>query len=345
MQSTPPLKDTDPHDVFAIESLLAAHAEKSPPLAHDPATPSVAPQVHPVAPQVHVAPQVQAAAKPQVHVAPAISVSAPTPQVEPTFRATDMRDVQVENIRPGEEIMLNGLKPAGEQPMAKWVKRLVMALLALVGAIAAAAWQHYGDQAKAMAVEWAPPFVLAALPSAAKPAVAEQPGAPAVQAAATDQAVAETSATAAPAQPEAAATAAAAPAPESAQLQSMAQDLAVMGQQVEELKATIAQLKASQAQMARDFAKAAEVKASEARPAEVRPEQNRSRVTTAAPPPRSAIAPSVRKPKPAYYPPAQAAYIPPPPPAAAPAPLPPAPPQQSMADDGAPVVRPPMPLR
>ena len=28
MQSTPTLKDTDPHDVFAIETLLHAHAEK-----------------------------------------------------------------------------------------------------------------------------------------------------------------------------------------------------------------------------------------------------------------------------------------------------------------------------
>ena len=64
MQSTPTLKDTDPHDVFAIESLLAAHAEKAPPLAHDAAAPSVAPQV-----QVAAQPQVQAAAQQQVHVA------------------------------------------------------------------------------------------------------------------------------------------------------------------------------------------------------------------------------------------------------------------------------------
>ena len=42
MQSTPTLKDTDPHDVFAIETLLHAHAEKAPTLAHDPAA---APQV------------------------------------------------------------------------------------------------------------------------------------------------------------------------------------------------------------------------------------------------------------------------------------------------------------
>src|SRR5918999_1704872 len=34
MQSTPTLKEADPHDVFAIESVLAAHAHKAPPLAH-----------------------------------------------------------------------------------------------------------------------------------------------------------------------------------------------------------------------------------------------------------------------------------------------------------------------
>ena len=128
---------------------------------------------------------------------------------------------------------------------AKWTKRVIMALLGLCGAMAAAAWQHYGDQAKAMAAEWAPPFVLAALPSATRPAVAEQPSAPATEAAATDQAAAQPAAAAAPAQPE----------PRRhrrgrsfqrnrAQLQSMAQDLATMGQQVEELKTTIAQLKA-----------------------------------------------------------------------------------------------------
>ncbi|MEH2528029.1 MULTISPECIES: hypothetical protein [unclassified Bradyrhizobium] len=343
MQS-PTLKDTDPHDVFAIETLLAAHAEKAPPLAHDPAA-------HPAAPPVDVAagPQTQPAAAPQIHVAPAISV-APTPQVEPTFRAPDVRDIRIENVRPSE-IKVDGLKPLGERPTAKWVKRIVMALLGLCGAMAAAAWQHYGDHAKAMAAEWTPPFVLAAL-SSDKPAIAEQPNAPAVQAAAADPAAAQQPVAAAPTQPEPAATAAvapsAAPSAESAQLQSMTQDLAAMGQQVEELKATIAQLKASQAQMARELAKASEGKAAEARPVE----QNvRPRVSALTPPaPRPAAPPPARKPKPAYsyspsYSPAPIAAAPaaPLPPAQAGAPLPP--PQQTMADDGAPVVRPPMPLR
>ena len=342
MQSTPTLKDTDPHDVFAIESLLHAHAEKAPPLAHDLAAPPAAPEV-------------QVAAAPQVHITPPISAGAPTLQVEPTFSTPDARDIQLENVRPSE-IKVDGLKPLGAQPMSKWVKRVVMALLGLCGATAAAAWQHYGDQATAMAAEWAPPFVLAALPSAAKPAVAEQPSAPATETAAPDQAAAQPAA--APAQP-APATTAATPAPsgESARLQSMAQDLAAMSQQVEELKTTVAQLRASQAQMARELTKASETRASEAKATEIRPAEQplRPRVSALTPPPpqRPAAPPPVRKPKPAAYsyPPAYspapiaAAPAAPLPPAQAAAPLPPAPAQQTIADDGEPVVRPPMPLR
>ena len=337
MQSTPTLKDTDPHDVFAIESLLAAHAVKAPPLAHEPAA-------FPVAPQVQVAPP--------------ISVGAPNLQVEPPLPASDALDIPLENIRSGV-INVSGLKLPGEQPTAKWVKRVVLALLGLCGALAAAAWQHYGDQATAMAAEWAPPFVLAALPSAAKPAMAEQPSAPTAETAASHQAaVQQPEAVAAPpTQPEpATAAAVVAPTAESTQLQSMARDLATMGQQVEELKTTVAQLRASQAQMTREFAKVSEAKASqvtasqvtasEAKAAEIKPaEQNpRPRVSALTPTtPRPAAPPPVRKPPVSSYSPAPLAAPAAPPQATAP--LPPAPPQQTLADDGAPVVRPPMPLR
>ena len=316
MQSTQmpkTLKETDPHDIFAIEQVLAAHANRAPPLVHDPAAQPAAPQ----APAV-----------------PEISVGAPSSQVDATYHASAASELK--DVRPGD------LKTLGDASTATWTKGVLMAALGLGGAIAAAAWQHYGDQAKAMAIGWAPPSVIAAIAPSEKPA-AEQESVPVIQAAAADQAAAQ-SAPAAPAETatpaaQAAATApvASAPSTERAQLQS---DLVAMTQQVEELKASIAQLKASQAQLIRDAAKASEAKASEAKPVE----QNlRPKITAAAapPPPRPAVAP-VRKPKPAY-PPAQAAYVPPPPPAVAPPP--PAPPPQAVADDGQPVVRPPMPLR
>jgi len=340
MQSMPTRKDTDPHDVFAIESLLHAHAEKmphaekAPPLAHDPAAPPAAPPVH---------------------IAPSIAVGAPVRQAEPQFSAPDTPDIQIgreivaENVGAGE-IKVDGLKVLEERPTAKWVRRAFMAALGLVGAIAAAGWQHYGDDAKAMAAEWTPPFLLAALPSTAKPALAEQPGTPATETAAADQAAQPATA---PVQPEPAATAAAvppAPSADTAQLQAMAQDLAAMGKQVEELKATIAQLKASQAQMARELTKASEAKASEAKVSETRPPEART-VAVAPPPAARPAPPPVRKPKPvssyspSYSPaPVAAAAAAPPPPVQI-VPPPPAPPRQTIADDGEPVVRPPMPLR
>jgi hypothetical protein len=318
MQSMKTLKEADPHDVFAIETILAARGDRAPPLAHDAVG-------HPGGPQG----------------APEISIGVPAAQIEPAFHAADVSDIPI-------EIKIDGVKSLGERPSAKWARRVVMALLGLAGATAAAAWQHYGDQAKAMAVEWAPPFVIAALAPAEKPAAAEQPNATAVraadQAAPADQPAAQLVQPAAQpvatAQPEqAAAPATTAPA-ESTQLQSMARDLAAMSQQVEELKASIAQLRASQAQTSREVAKAAEPRTSEAKPVEnVRP-----RVTAAAPPARPTAAP-VRRPTPAY-PPAQAAYVPPLPPVPAPVQSQPAPPpQQTIADDGEPIVRPPMPVR
>jgi hypothetical protein len=335
MQSTQMPKiqqEIDPHDVLAIEQALAAHAHRSPPLVHDPAAPPATPEAQVVQAPVMQAPVVQ------TQTAPEISIDTPTLQVDATYRAPAAGEMQLEDVRPGD------LKAIDDRPAAKWTKGMLMAGLGLCGAIAAAGWQHYGDQAKATALGWAPPFVISALDSSEKPATAAQEGAPVVQAAA-DQAAAQPAPPAAPVQPAAAAPAATAPSADAAQLQSMAQDLAAMGQQVEELKATIAQLKASQAQLI--AARSSEVKPPEAKVSEAKPldQSLRPKLTAAAaPPPARPAAAPVRKPKPPAYPPAQAAYIPPPPVAAA-APPPPAPPPPAIADDGQPVVRPPMPLR
>ena len=347
MQSAPNLKEADPHDIFAIESVLAAHAHKAPPIAPDPerAAPAITPQLRTTGLQAHAAPPVE--------VASPVFVGPPAPLNEPTFEVANTRELPAEHVGPGE-IRLDGLKPLGPQPTPKWAKRLFMAALGLTGAVAAAGWQHYGDTAKAMANEWVPPSVLAALSPASKTAVAEQPVAAAQQTAATDPATAPAEAAAPPAVITAAVPAGPGSAsPESAQLQSMAQDLATMNQQVEELKATIAQLKASQAQMTRELAKASEAKVSEIKAPE-------PRMAAAPPPPARPVAPPpVRKPKPpahthssSYTP----SYAPSPAPvaaaSAAPLPLvqpasppPPAPLRQTLADDGQPVVRPPMPLR
>lgn len=351
MQSAPNLKEADPHDIFAIESVLAAHAQKSPPIAPESerVAPPIAPQSRAAAPQAHAVPQIQAAAP--VFVGPS------APPADPTF---DIRDVPANDVGPAE-IKLDGLGPLGPQPTSRWAKRLFIAGLGLAGAVTAAGWQHYGDEAKAMANEWVPPSILAALSPVAK-TTAEQPAAAAEPAVATDQSGVPATAAAAPAAAVPSAVITAAPPPaaaisaEAAQLQSMAHDLATMGAQVEELKATIAQLKAGQAQMTRELAKASEAKASDAK-AEVKAPEPRV-AAVAPPPPVRPTAPPVRKPRPPAQTYSSSSYAPSysPSPAASPAatgaPLPlvqaappPAPVRQTLADDGQPVVRPPMPLR
>ena len=218
MQSMKTLKEADPHDVFAIETILAARGDRAPPLAHDAVGHPGGPTAHPGGSQA----------------APEISIGVPAGQIEPAFHAADVSDIPIENIRP-DAIKIDGIKGLGERPTAKWVRRVVMALLGLAGATAAAAWQHYGDQAKAMAVEWAPPFVIAALAPAEKPAAAEQPNVTALRAPAADQAAPTDQPAAQPvatAQPEQAAAPAIATPAESTQLQSMARDLAAISQQV-----------------------------------------------------------------------------------------------------------------
>ncbi|MCK1395820.1 hypothetical protein [Bradyrhizobium sp. 1] len=219
----------------------------------------------------------------------------------------------------------------------KWLRGAFVTFLFAGGSVAATiAWEQHGDAATQMLAEWTPALA-SLLPSASQTApVAAAQAAPPAAEASTDQ-----TATAPAAQ--AAAVPAAAPSDPAQSVQSMTRDLGLMAQQIETLKASIAELKAGQEQMAREMAKPAAPKPV----AETRPIDPRARVSALPPRPP---APPVRKPKPAVtqtympaYPPTPLA--PPPQAVAVPPPVAPVTTTQAVADDDGPVVRPPMPLR
>ncbi len=157
-------------------------------------------------------------------------------------------------------------------------------LAACIG-VAALVWQSpYGDAARQIVARLAPQLVAIALPLE-NPGLPARPSPPTVQAAAAEPALPQPVPLAQTA-PEGVAPTAAALSPELMQLlQSMARDLAALGQAIE-------QLKASQEQMARVIAKTSEAKTSEAKA----PGQN-PRAGVSAPPPRPTATPT-RKPAP-----------------------------------------------
>jgi hypothetical protein len=315
MHSTLKLRESDPHDIFAIEPepIPVAWADKV--LADikrdDGSEPSEG--IAPIQP-----PPTESSA----------AVGAAVPAVDTTFRAAAADDIRIPDIQVPSDL-------AADRPStSKWAKSAVMLIFAVCSAAAAAAWQHHGDTAKQMISAWVPSFALTSSPPAEKAGPSDIP---AVQAAAADQTPPQPAAPAQP--PQSVAPAAAAPSPDTAQLvQSMGRDLAAMGQQVEQLKASVAELKASQQAMARDVAK----------PAEVRTAVPNPRTKMSSLPPRPAAPAPARRPMPAYQPVQAAAPAPLPPPQAAPpyASPPPAPYAPQAVDQGDdPVVRPPMPLR
>lgn len=162
------------------------------------------------------------------------------PAVDTTFRATAVNDdVPVRTGSFGRRAM----------------RGAAALLLALGIGAAAVSWQTFGYAAKKALLTWAPKWAIAAsLPleklglatnSAASEQTADAAATPAAVSASSDT-VATASTPADPAAP---------PSDAAQQLQSMARDLANANQQVETLKASIAELKASQQQMARDLAK------------------------------------------------------------------------------------------
>ena len=259
----------------------------------------------------------------QTHARSDLAAGPPVPPVDTTFRPA------------AETVQILGQR--------RWIGRgavraLIGFLLAACISVAGIAWQS--DAAKKTIAKLATQLVLVASLAPEKSGPPAQPAAPAVAAADASAAAPQPTAPAQSA-PQAVAPAAAAPSADSAQLQSMARDLASAGQEIEQLKASIEQLKASQQQMSRDIAKVSEQnKASEQNP--------RPRISALPPRPAAARA---RKPMPSYPPP-QAAAAPALPPAAAPyyAPRQVEPPPQTTAPpltdpELASVPRPPMPVR
>ncbi|MDP3689542.1 hypothetical protein [Bradyrhizobium sp.] len=308
MHSTLKLRDSDPHDDFAIapDGVTAAWADKV--LADITGDARIATGSADLQGPRRQPPAVAAAA----------------PMVDTTFRAT-VTDTTADDVS----------APVAPPLTSRLAKIAFLLVFAIGSAAAAAAWRSHGDTAKQTIANWMPGFAAASPPpaeTAAPPAQTDTPAAEVVAAEQTPAPPAE-----AAAQPaESAAPAASAPSPETAQLQSMARDLAAMAQQVEQLQASIAELKASQEAASRDLAKSSESKAAETKPAARNP-----RPRTAAAPPRTATAPPHR-PLPVYAP-AQVAAQPAPPVSTLPAPPPP--PATGRTEDGEPIVRPPMPLR
>jgi hypothetical protein len=208
---------------------------------------------------------------------------------------------------------------------------------ACFGVAATLAWQSYGGTARQMIADLAPQlsWLLLSPPATSPPPgderTAEQPGPADFQAPAPQAASAQAGVVASTASETAASTVPAAPSPELQQLETMARDLAVVRQSVE-------QLAAGQEQMARDIAKL-----------QTAGQDIRRRISTL--PPTAATTP--RKPvPPPQLAPQSSAVLPPAPPQGAPqssaptapalqpapqAPYPPAPSESPL--------RPPMPVR
>jgi hypothetical protein len=230
-------------------------------------------QVRVAPPDVEITDLLRAAARPRSESGPTAasnpSGSTGMPAVDTTFRATAVN---------------NDVLPAFARSSFGW--RLMRALIALVLAMgiggAAVGWQLFGNAAKRAVGRWLPQMALTTSFSLDKIGfgTSSQPAEPVA---------AETSAQTIPPAParaasdSAAVNAAASPSDSAQLLQSMARDLANLGQQVETLKASVVELKASQQQMMRDRAA----------------EQNTKAKLSAAPshPPAAA-----RKPVPAYSP-------------------------------------------
>lgn len=312
------MRDNDPHDAVQI----------SPDVVRASRLTSEAPTL---APEFTARPEPKFAPEPKLSPEPKfIPVSAPpaaAPSVDTAVRVTAS----------------DGHNRRKRSAAGRWLRGAFVTFLFAGGSAAATiVWEKHGDIATQKLAEWTP-ALMSLLPSTSQttPVEAAQAAPPVAPDQATDQTAATT-----PAAPvvTAAAAPAATPVDASQTVESMTRDIAAMAQQIEQLKANIAELKAGQEQMVREMAKPPAPKpVAETKPP-VDPRARASALPQRAPAP---IPPPVRKPKPVVSHSYMPAYSPPPPPSQAAAVPPAAPPvatTQTVADDDGPIVRPPMPL-
>lgn len=320
------VKDNDPHDAVQIPPDMVLTSRPI----------SVAPEL---------APEIVSRAEPKF-------TPGPKANPEPKFSAVAEPQAAAPSVDTAVRVAASDSPVRRKRSAAgKWLRGAFVAFLFAGGSAAATiAWEKHGDTAKQMLAQWTPALT-SLMPATSQTApVAAAQAAPPTEQAAADQTI-EPSAAQAPADqpvappPTQVAAAPAAAQPDATQsVQSMTRDLAAMAQQIETLKANIAELKAGQEQMAREMAKPPAPKPV----TEIKPVDPRARAS-ALPPRAPAPTPPVRKPKPVVSHTYMPAYSPAPPPpsqaAAVPPPAAPVTTTQAVADDDGPVVRPPMPLR
>jgi hypothetical protein len=196
------------------------------------------------------------------------------PPVDTTFRATSTDPVKGKARTSFGRRLLRGV--------------IGMILTACVAG-AAVLWQSHGDVVRRIVTKSVAPVVLALLSRDDNQAVEQPWGSPVVQA----SVVPGGSAPSAP-QNTADNPAAASPSPEAAQLlQSLARELTSLRQDMEQMKAVIAELKSSDDQMAREIAKVSDKATDKALEQALRP-----RVSMMSAPQAQPVAMPVRKPPP-----------------------------------------------
>jgi len=222
---------------------------------------------------------------------------------------------RLENDGARDPSAIPALRPSRDRPVLRGLIGFVLA--AGICAAAYAAQTPYGETARLTVAQWAPHFISTSSLRSEKPGDTAQPIPSSVQLAAAEATPPQPAPSSRIPAQDVAPTPAPLP-PELTQLlQTMAHDIAVVEQGIEQLKASqermaadnaraIEQLKANQEQLTRVAAKPSDAKPSDVKPSEKPSTRDLRAKTPAPPPPPRAVANAARKPPPTPPSPARA---------------------------------------